>query len=76
MGFEVANVDRSVEHERRIHVGHHRLRGSDVEFVFQFADQLLEHIFHANHSGGGAEFVDHHRQVPLALLEFNQQVQQ
>ena len=53
-----------------------RLRGSDVEFVFQFADQLLEHVFHADDSRGGAEFIDHHGQVPLALLEFTEQFEQ
>jgi hypothetical protein len=46
------------------------------EFVFQFADQLLQHVFHADHSRGGSEFIDHHCQVPLAELEFTEQIEQ
>ena len=70
LAFEVANVDGSVEHQRRVCVGHFGLRGGYVEFVFQFSDQLLEHVFYADHSGGRTEFVDHDCQMPLALLEF------
>ncbi len=74
LGFEIADVDGSIEHERPIRVGDRRLRGS-VEFIFQFSDQLLDHVFHADHSCRGTEFIDHHRQMPLALLEFTQQLQ-
>ncbi len=50
-----------------------RLRRGNVEFVFDVADQLLENIFDGDHAGGGAEFVDHYREVTAALFEFVEQ---
>src|SRR5580658_317424 len=74
LGFEVANVDGSVEHERRVHVGDRRLGSGYVEFILQFANQLLEHVFDADHSSGRAEFIDDHSQAALALLELAEQI--
>ena len=70
LAFEVADVDRSVESEGGIGVDGGR-SGGDVEFIFEFADELLEHIFYADDSGGRSEFIDHHCEVALALLEFH-----
>ena len=41
-----------------------------VELVFDFAHDLLEHVFHGEQAGHGAEFIHHQRhvRVPLAKL--------
>ena len=76
LGFEVADVGGTVEQQWRVGVVRGGLRGSHIEFVFQFAYQLLQHIFHADYACGRAEFVDHYGQVALALLKFAEQGEQ
>ena len=72
LAFEIANVDGSVQNYRGIGVDL-GLRHGDVELVFQLADQLFEHVFHADYARCRTEFVDHHGEVTLAALEFDQQ---
>ena len=50
--------------------------GGDIEFVFDFADQLFEDVFDRDHAGSRAELVDHDRQMASALLEFGEQLGQ
>ncbi len=51
-------------------------RLGDVELVLDLADQLLQNILDGHQSGGGTEFIHHHRQMPFARLELGQQIGQ
>ncbi len=74
LGFEIADVERGIEHQRgRIAVVG---AGHDVELIFDFADQLLQHVFDADHAGGRAELIDHHGEMAAAVLELVQQIGQ
>ena len=64
--------DRAFEHQDGFVCERGFGRG-DVEFVFDFADQLLKNILDRDDAGGGTELVDHDREVTPALFEFVQQ---
>src|SRR5712671_4747728 len=72
LGFQVADVDGAFEHQDRF-VFERWLRRRYIELIFDVADQLLEDVFHRDHSGGGTELVDHDREMAAALLEFREQ---
>ena len=71
--LEIANVLCAIKHGHAARSEQHGLL-DDVEFIFQLADDLLQSILNADHAGGGTEFIDHHSQVALALLEFDQKI--
>ena len=45
-----------------------------VVLVFDAAHELLEHVFHGQHAGDGAELIHHHRHVRMAGAEFFEQL--
>jgi hypothetical protein len=49
--FEITNVLGAFEHLNGI-VSERRLRGSNVEFVLDIADELFENVFDSNYAGG------------------------
>jgi hypothetical protein len=60
----------------RVRIDHRGLGCGNIELVFQFADQLLEHIFHADDARRRTKFVDHYGKMPFPLLKLAQQVEQ
>src|SRR5690348_2676751 len=68
--LKIEYVDASIEEQRRARIDSGWRCRSYIELVFQLTHQLLEHIFDGDHTCRRTEFVHHHCQVPLALLEF------
>ena len=73
MRLQVADAHRPFELQGDSAFEDRLLRGRNIEFVFDLTHQLFENIFDGNDPGGRTEFIHHHRQVPLALLELLQQ---
>jgi hypothetical protein len=74
LGFQVAQVDAAVHQQRAGGGGEHGQRGR-VEFVFQFAGQLLDGVLGGDQADGGAVLVDHDGHVAAALLEVADEVE-
>ncbi len=46
----------------------------DIEFVFQLADELFQHVLYRDQTSGRAKLIDHNREMAFSTLEFREQV--
>src|SRR5208283_3721838 len=69
--IEVADIQCGVEDDRAIGEGKRAL--DDVEFIVDFADELLEQIFHGDEAKDAAELVDHNGNADVAVAQFLEQ---
>src|ERR1051325_11071602 len=75
LGFQVAQIEATIEHHGAGSQGDGRaLR--NVKFVFQFADDLLQHVFNGHKATDGAKFIHHNSEMALAFLKFDQKIVQ
>src|SRR5712692_6523515 len=66
--LQVADVKGSVEHQHSAGQGQWG-RLIHIKFIFQFADNLLQDVFHRNYADGRAKLINHDRQMAAALFE-------
>src|ERR1700681_1314545 len=71
LGVEVADVERGVEDDGTVGEGEGTL--DDVEFIVNFADDLLEDVFESDEAEDATEFVDDDGQADVMSAELEEQ---